>query len=285
MLPIVSLRSIDAGNLSWVVDRSAQLVQSLAGGKVGEVAESEGAKENIKAKPCKISLEEKDIIRSLGKSPSMKEVKDILLGLGFTIEGSSKLLCSPPSWRKDIEIVEDLVEEVARVWGYEHLDSKLPMEFLDFLGHENEYQDELWRLREHLASCGFSEAINYAFSNTSEEAVLGQKDSAMIELMSSLGQGYNILKTSLLPGLLRNLSHNLSHRNHKVRLYEIRNCFYKTEPDKKVSADLDTKTKEKTLLSIVFTGAELDQDWLGKEEEPSFYTFKRNYRFYFRANE
>ena len=241
-------RGVDQARVAWAADRTAMLLQQVAGGKIGPLCAYKGTKIDSQPQLREISLSVEAVEACLGKSPPAAEITQILTSLGFVVKKAKggSFICVVPSWRNDVTIPEDLIEEVARIWGFEHLESKLPLGFVPIKNETNEWEKQSRRLREHLCGLGYYEAINYAFSSHELElGVLGQdalKD--MVELEAPIGQEYTLLKSSLIPGLLNNLRHNQHNQRSNVRLFEIRTCFRPGKPQKKQDPRLFTGAQE-----------------------------------------
>jgi phenylalanyl-tRNA synthetase beta chain len=272
-------RGVDSGRVVWALDRATDLILQLAGGKA-QLKASAG-KEEDGALPS-LRLRISDIEKLLGKSPDLQTVIQILRGLNIPAELAAGeqgvVIVQIPRWRKDLKRPVDLVEEVARIWGFDKLGSQLP---LGGLG-EGESQDsrrrsyfQVRRVRRHLASLGFFEALNYGF--TAPELLAKAHDpaelSSLVEVANPVTVDYSVMKPSLLTGLLQNAQQNFAHRLKDLRFFEMRRVFGKGqvgEEDPRIA----TGAKEEIHLSLLITGAETDEFWQGKPANVDFYSLK-----------
>ncbi len=197
------------------IDMASALIQEIAHGKV---AKGKIDLYPIKQKTKTIKLNPEKTRNLLGISISEKEMTDILKRLSFVIKPGSKV--EVPFWRLDVNIEEDLIEEIGRIYGFEKIPSKLPEASL-IPSERNEdlvYQDKVGEILTHL---GFSEAYNYSFVS----------DGGSVELLNPLSREQKYLRPSLIPNLLKNVSRNKRFFD-QVRLFEIGRVFEKE--DKKV---------------------------------------------------
>jgi phenylalanyl-tRNA synthetase beta chain len=267
-------RGVDSGRIDWALDRATELILQLAGGKArGKTGF--GAEEQ---KPSQIRLRLAEIERLLGKSPDQQKVIQILRGLGIPAEvaaGETGVVSAQvPRWRKDLKTPVDLIEEVARIWGFENLDAQLP---LGGLGEAENAESrrrsyfQVRRIRRHLASLGFFEVLNYGF--TSPEALAKvQEQSAVVEVANPVTTDYSVMKPSLLSGMLENVRLNFSHKHRDLRLFELRRVFL--PGDAEGDPRLATGVKEEVQLALLMTGSDVDEFWQGKPASVDFYSLK-----------
>lgn len=271
-------RGVDSGRIDWALDRATDLILKVAGGKAEPKVSSPGIV-NEPLPQLRFSLTE--IERLLGKTPDLQRVIQILRGLGIPAEvaAGEKGVVSVqiPRWRKDIKRTVDLIEEVARIWGFENLSSQLPLSGFG----EGESKDsrrrsyfQVRRVRRHLASLGFFEALNYGFTSPevlrkvhSEEEL---KD--LVEVANPVTSDYSVLKPNLISGLLENVRQNFAHSHRDLRLFEMRRTFRKAPAAS--DARLDTGVEERLQLAVLMTGAEVDEFWQGKPNPVDFYSLK-----------
>jgi phenylalanyl-tRNA synthetase beta chain len=263
-------RGVDINNLQRASDRAAELICQLAHGKLGEFVD-------VYAKPTETKYVESPDISGAVKRLTGLEVPDedcvrILAGLGFTIDegprssDSNSKTFKTPSWRHDISIEEDLVEEVARHVGYENISAELPPAL-----HAGEYQhdEESKRLiRRSLADQGFDEAMGYSFIDSKFDEVYEpvpdlideRMEKKYIELQDSVIEGAVRMRPTLLPGLIESARTNFNQQNKNLRLFEIGRVFA-------TALSEDGLPTEREILSMLVTGNELQQDraMLGRE--------------------
>ena len=270
-------RGVDINNLQNASDRAAKLIVELTGGQLGEFVDVYPKPQPvIKVESHNISHATK---RLTGLDVSESECVRILNALGIAVDEESKIrnpeskMFVAPSWRHDIAIEEDLVEEVARHAGYENITDELPPAY-----HAGEYQhtEETERkVRNTLADLGFDEAMGYSFIDTKHdevyELVPGLVDERVenkyLELQDAVIEGAVRIRPTLLPGLLESARANFNQQNKNLRLFEIGRVF---------AAHLseDGLPTERELLSMLITGNEMFEGRAMPGREFDFYDAK-----------
>lgn len=266
-------RGADIENLIRASNRAAQLICELAGGT---------AEEFVDVYPTKFvpkEIESKDIHNAVkrltGLAIEESEIVRILSALGIesqTANDKSRIFTSP-SWRHDIAIEEDLVEEAARIYGYENIGEELPPAFA-----AGEYQPNEMRkfnLRQTLADAGFDEAISYSFidakADENFELIPGfvheNLDEKFVTLKNSIIEGAVRMRPSLLSGLLGAVRTNFNFGNRNVKLFEVGKVFSASNKEN----DLPN---ERELLSIILTGSEILESRAMPLREYDFYDAK-----------
>jgi len=274
-------RGVDSGRVDWALHRVTDLIVQLAGGKSRALVMSEGSSQ-LEALP-QVRLRITDLQKTLGKAPDLQHVIQILRGLQIPCEAAAGeqgvVNVQIPRWRKDLKKTIDLVEEIARIWGFEHLESKLPLGGVgepENIGSRSSSYFQVRRIRRHLASLGFHETLNYGF--TSPEAlakVLSPAElSVAVEIANPVTSDYSVLKPSLLPGLLQNVAHNFAHGHKDLRFFEARRVFRKAEGPIEKDARIETGVSEDVHIGMLMTGAEVDEFWQGKATSVDFYSMK-----------
>lgn len=271
-------RGVDSGRIDWALDRATDLILQCAGGTAR--AKVSGSTEHEPLLQIRLSLIE--IERLLGKAPELQRVVQILRGLGIPCEVAAGekgvVTVQVPRWRKDLRRSVDLIEEVARIWGFDNLKSQLPLTGLG----EGESKDsrrrsyfQVRRVRRHLASLGFFESLNYGF--TSREVLAKVHSEAelegLVEVANPVTTDYSVLKPSLLSGLLENVRQNFAHKHTDLRLLEMRRVFRLGKPEGK-DQRVETGIEESVHLAFLMTGAEVDEFWQGKPMPVDFYSIK-----------
>lgn len=274
-------RGVDSGRVEWANTRATDLIVQLAGGVARKAVYCEGS--NVLEPLPSVRLRLTDLQKTLGKAPDLQRVIQILRGLQIPCEAAAGeqgvVAAQIPRWRKDLKRTIDLVEEVARIWGFENLESKLP---LGGVGEAESVESrrrsyfQVRRIRRHLASLGFFEALNYGF--TSPE-VLGKVHSEAeigkaVAIANPVTSDYSVMKPSLLAGLLQNVQQNFAHKQKDLRLFEARRVFQKADAPREKDARLETGVLEEVHLALLMTGAEVDEFWQGKASGVDFYSMK-----------
>lgn len=247
-------RGTDIEGLITALDRAAFLMKQLCGGRLSQLIDVYPDRYI----PGKITLRFKRIEQLLGIRIPDERVIDILQSLDFKITDttSSALTVEAPSFRVDIENETDLIEEVARHYGYEKIPVSLPEAPLSLDTVSDKDRTEL--LKNVLLLSGFNEAINYSFMNP---AILDRlniptddRRRACVELINPLRKEDSALRTFLLPSLIDNLLHNIFQGIRDIKLFEIARVFQKG------GKELPDETKSLGILYLYTPGQRLWED-------------------------
>jgi phenylalanyl-tRNA synthetase beta chain len=158
----------------------------------------------------------------LGTSLSSEQISGLIIGLGFASTGTDPLTVSVPSWRPDCTAEVDIIEEVARQFGYSRVGKTVPKSAMH--GHLSPVQIRRRRLREVLLGVGIDEAMPNPFL-ADDDLVRAGLDGPAVRIVNSLVAEESILRTSLRPGLLKAVAYNESHRRSGVSLFEIGHAY------------------------------------------------------------
>lgn len=201
-----------------------------------------------------------------GLQVELREAARILTTLGLTVEtATASLTAIAPSWRHDLTIEEDLIEEVIRLVGYDQLPTTLP----GSAGAGAYLLGETGRrtARQTLTQLGYHEAVNFSFVNAENDALLTNAAAiTRLQLSNPIDATQAEMRTTLLGGLLDSLTRNLNHGTRNVRLFEIGKCF--TDSDG-LERPLETEN-----LALVATGVRNETDWQAATARYDFYDFK-----------
>jgi phenylalanyl-tRNA synthetase beta chain len=213
-------RGVDFATTQVALDRATQLILDICGGQAGSVTEVLGA---LPVRhPVKLRLSR--VQRVLGITLQVQEVAQILSCLGMVFQQhGEEFTVTPPSYRFDIAIEEDLIEEVARVHGYEKIQPapiQAQMSILPLV----ESQRPLAKLRQSMVMRDYQETINYAFVDEAWERDLCG-NSSPVALKNPIASQMSVMRSSLLGGLLEVLRTNLARKQPRVRVFEIGGCF------------------------------------------------------------
>src|SRR5271163_4655146 len=226
-------------------NRVAELILASGGGTlVGDVIDVIAHKLDLA--PVELNLRE--VHRILGKKLSTIEISRILTHLGFAMVpgGEDKYLIHIPSWRLDIEREIDIVEELARLHGYDKFPNSLPAYSGEVRDLPDAHKDA--RLRSSLLALGYNEAISLTF--ISKEDARRFSSAPELDLANPLSDEASVMRTSLVPSMLNMLAYNLNRGSDSVRLFEAGNVFE--------ASGADSKSVEKALemkrISIGATG-------------------------------
>ena len=266
-----SLRFEKGINIETVVEacnRAAQLMADLAGGRI-----LKGVADNYPTpiKRTVIHLQLDKINKVLGTALTDKEIKGILTRLDFLIlqEDGEKITVEVPPYRPDITIPEDLIEEVARLYGYENIPVTLP-EGVTSQGQKTAEQKLRDKILEVLSFRGLYEVINFSFINKNhvDKLLLPEDDSRRnaIPLLNPLSEEQGYMRTSILPGLLVNLQKNINKRNENIGIFELGKIYLPQSQGQDI-------TREKMTLGIAVSGV-LVSDWQEIGRKVDFYSLQ-----------
>ncbi len=223
-------RGADIKMLQNALDRAAFLMQKIAGGTVyGKIDIYPG-----KYTPERISISYEKINRVLGLDLTEAEISRYLDGLGFLVEkGKGYYSITAPAYRVDIQRDADIIEEVARVYGYERIPAVLPAAVAGIEGQDNArklFSEALLKeLKVSFLKSGFTEVINYSFMGERDLELLGiDKDDARwrkVQIKNPLRAEDAFMRTTLIPALIGNIVYNVSHDNRAFRLFETSRVF------------------------------------------------------------
>jgi phenylalanyl-tRNA synthetase beta chain len=255
-------RGVDPELPRQALERATALLLEIAGGSAGPVTEAVLASELPQRQA--VTLRHQRLTRVLGIEVPTSAVQTILNSLGMQvslIDGGWSVM--PPSWRFDIAIEEDLIEEVARIHGYDQIPTVAPRGELE-VEPVSESRLPLMRLRERLVARGYSEAITFAFLAQSQLQHWGMSDGA-ITLANPLSADLAVMRTTLLPGLIEALVRNQNRQQGRVRLFEL---------GRQYCSGADGKPAETELLSLVISGEARPEQWAEPARAVDFYDLK-----------
>jgi phenylalanyl-tRNA synthetase beta chain len=244
-------RGVDPDGTVRAMDRAADLIVQIAGG------EAFGEHHDFYPHPVKkniIEISVQTVSDRLGYSADESKFTDYMRRLGCQVSGGSagngsvKYSILPPTFRFDLEQDMDLVEEYARLNGYENIPEALPIFAESPAFHDKAFMLNM-RVSQMMRGQGFSQAFNYAFvGGQTQKKFLGGIEGlkaagflvseAEIKVLNPLNEETDTMRSSLLTGLFKNISNNFNQGNHVGRLYEIGQCFYKENDDYKETARL-----------------------------------------------
>jgi phenylalanyl-tRNA synthetase beta chain len=256
-------RGVDPDLQRLAADRASALILEIAGGEPGPLMDTVEARQLPVNRPVELRLGR--LNRLLGTRLEIDEVAGLLGALGMTVgrdEAGQKLSVEAPSARRDIEIEVDLIEEVARLYGYDRLPTRAPGGGLKAeVPSETRLSER--ELRRQLASRGFQEIMTWSFV---AEADLEQLDllDGVQSLANPLSRDMAVLRTSLLPGLLTTAGMNLRRQHDTFRLFEVGTCF-------SVRADGFAESRR---LGVLLTGRAADEHFSAKPRAVDFFDLK-----------
>ncbi|HEY2622142.1 MAG TPA: phenylalanine--tRNA ligase subunit beta [Dyella sp.] len=247
-------RGVDPALPRRALERATELLLSIAGGKAGPVLAAENLADL--PKPATVVLRRARLKRVLGIEVADAEVARIFTALGMQVVSQADgWQVTAPSSRFDIEREEDLIEEVARIHGYDNIPTHTPAGALTLAAEPEGRLNEL-AVREQLAARGYYEAVNLAFVGNDLLQRWGMTEQ-LVALANPLSADLAVMRPSLLPGLIEALSHNRARQQERVRLFELGRTF-QIAPAAAASKEAPTETPS---LAIVACGTAHPEQW------------------------
>ncbi len=253
-------RGVNPAMMKFAMDRARQLLAELCGAKLGPVTRANF--ESELPQYSHIALRSSQVKRLIGQEIDANFIERSLSCLGFVLkrETAGSWVASVPSHRFDIEGEADLVEEVARLHGFDQI-SDVPCEGVRSV-------PQLVRgargLREFIAAQGYREVISYSFLPRSLAEGLGETDSP-VTLLNPMSSDQAVMRTSLIPGLLRTLASNTARQHTRARLFELGRVFLRG------NADIESQPLR---LAGVHCGALSPESWNQSKRDVDFFDMK-----------
>jgi phenylalanyl-tRNA synthetase beta chain len=257
-------RGVDFGATRQAIERATQLILEICGGQAGPVVEA--AADLPKRAPVRLRVAR--VAKVLGVPFSAAQIAELFdrLALPFVRDGED-FLVTPPSYRFDIEIEEDLIEEVARLHGYDNIPAPAPKGSLAMLP-QTESARTVSRLRHILADAGYQEVVNYAFVEEAWETDFAD-NATPIRLANPIASQMGVMRTTLFGGLVANLSTNLKRKQSRVRVFETGRCFLRDS----AGGPVDGFRQPWRLSGLAYGGAQPEQ-WGSAARNVDFYDVK-----------
>ena len=254
-------RGVDAGLQVAAIERATALMLEICGGEAGPVVVEEAVE--YLPQQAQITLRNQRITQQLGISLPTEQVSDILLRLGLELVQSDEHISTwkAPSWRFDLEIEQDLIEEIARIYGYDNLPTSTPLMELG-IEPRTESRKSLAELRDQLIARGYQEAVTYSFVDPALQSLIDPEKDA-IALSNPISSDMSVMRTTLWPGLIQTAVYNLNRQQSRVRLFEAGQYF--------VPGD---SLNQHMALAGLICGTRKPVGWTGGKEKVDFYDIK-----------
>ncbi len=254
-------RGVDPLHQARAIERATALLLDIVGGEAGPLIEVEDAAQLPNIQP--IRLRKDRLATVLGISIADIEVENLLGRLQMDVEAvSDGWSVMPPAARFDISIEADLIEEVVRLYGYEHI-PEIPGQFTASLGSVTETRVSLERARDSLVARGYQESITYSFVQPELDRAFAANSEA-IDLANPISSEQAVMRQSLWPGLVQALRHNLSRQQGRVRLFESGIRFLRQNAD----------IIEENILSGLAAGQAEPEQWDGGQRTADLFDIK-----------
>ncbi len=255
-------RGVDPSLPLQAMERATQLIIEICGGDVCPVVDVIADQQVLV--PRTITLRSARIQRVLGVSMDTASVEGVLQRLHCSFHKTEQgWTVQAPLARFDLAIEEDLIEELARVRGYDAIPAQLRAR-LPIITQPSEEQVSFPTLQQVLVNRGYQEAVTFSFVDPKIEQLLAPAADS-IALANPISADLAIMRSTLWSGLLRSVAYNLNRQQYRVRLFELGPAFYQ---------DTDGKPQQKTMLAGVITGAVVNEQWGQASRAVDFFDLK-----------
>ncbi|HET7201604.1 MAG TPA: phenylalanine--tRNA ligase subunit beta [Burkholderiales bacterium] len=262
-------RGVDFDNNVAGIERATRLILDVCGGEPGPTVDSV-AKLPVR-RPVRMRVARAHKI--LGMPVPAAEMADIFgrLGLTYSREGDT-FLVTPPSYRFDVEIEEDLVEEVARVHGFDRIPARPPRAPVAMRPLREAYRPR-HGLRQRLADADYQEAINFSFVDPQWEADFAGKSNP-IRVLNPIANNLAVMRTTLIGSLVANVAYNLARKAPRVRVFELGRVYLR-DPSAIEGEQEVAGVRQPTRIGAVAYGLALEEQWGVRDKRPvDFYDAK-----------
>lgn len=257
-------RGVDPEMQHKVMDRATRLVLDICGGEAGPVVEAKSDADL--PKPAQILLRRSKLDKILGHHVPDSDVVEILERLGFgVVAGEGSWQVTTATYRFDMAIEEDLIEEVARIYGYNNIPNVAPVASLRMSDHK-ETDLSLKRVRSLLVARGYQEAVTYSFVDPKLQNLVHPGEQAMV-LPNPISSEMSAMRLSMFTGLLTAVGYNQSRQQGRVRLFETGLRFV---PD----IHAESGVRQQAMLGCVITGLQNDEHWSMESKTVDFFDLK-----------
>ncbi|MBJ9371158.1 MULTISPECIES: phenylalanine--tRNA ligase subunit beta [Acinetobacter] len=258
-------RGVDFELPMMAMHRASQLIQSLAGGEFGPITVAE--RTALLPKREAIELTQAQVDQLLGYSVESAFITDALQRLGcvVTVKAEGEWTVVPPSHRYDMAIYQDLIEEVARIHGYDNIQISLPVIDVKLAKHQDQF--ELPQLRQTLVTLGYQEAISFSFADLKLEKQLNSQVNPLA-LANPISSDLAVMRSTLLSSLIPCVQYNINRQQSRVRFFELGLRF-----DYQNAQTIDDLNQIPT-LAVIAVGSKQAESWHGKAQAMDFFDFK-----------
>ncbi|WP_024433147.1 phenylalanine--tRNA ligase subunit beta [Acinetobacter baumannii] len=247
------------------MNRASQLIQELAGGEFGPITVAE--KSDLLPKREAIELKQAQVDQLLGYKVAAEFITDALTRLGceVTVQADGEWSVVPPSHRYDMAIYQDLIEEVARIDGYDNIQISLPSMDVQLAKYQDRF--EIAQLRQTVVTLGYQEAISFSFADAKLEKQLNPQVNPLM-LANPISSDLAAMRSTLLSSLIPCVQYNLNRQQSRVRFFELGLRFdYQ-------NANSIQDLKQIPTLALVAVGSREPESWHAKPQPMDFFDFK-----------
>lgn len=257
-------RGVDYALQTRAMERATQLLIEICGGEVAPVVTAES--QTHLPTPNTVSLRRTKLDALLGHEVPSDDVVEILQRLGIDVETTAEgWVATAPTWRFDIEIEPDLIEEIGRIYGYDNIPNQAPVAALSMSRHK-EAALPLQRVRELLVDRGFHEAITYSFVEPEQQKFVAPGVEPLV-LPNPISADMSAMRLGLIQGLLNSVAYNQKRQQSRVRLFEYGLRFI---PDNAAENGI----RQEPILAGVIAGPRSEEHWDLASDTVDFYDLK-----------
>ncbi|MDD9959977.1 MAG: phenylalanine--tRNA ligase subunit beta [Gammaproteobacteria bacterium] len=254
-------RGVDYQLQQRAMERATELLLEIVGGEAGPITEAIG---NLPT-AAQVKLNYQSVPDLLGIEMERSEIREILERLGFTVleDSDDYLALEIPPYRFDISIEADLIEELARIYGYNNIPETLGMG-QQVLETAPEAELPVRRIRQQLATLGYQEVVTYSFIDPALSKLVMGSEFKAIPLQNPISEDLSVMRGSLLPGLLSTYHYNANRQQSRQRLFETGLVFQQEGHD----------IHQRAMLGGLISGNRLPEIWSNNRGISDFYDIK-----------
>ena len=263
-------RGVDPQNTVNCLEYLSALILEVCGGQAGPVDDQ--VLNVPERKPVKMRLARAEKV--IGIPLTSEVVADVFKRLGFQFQQEGGVfVVTPPSYRFDIEIEEDLIEEVARMYGFENIPDLPPVATLK-MSAKAEAKRGIHLLRQRFALQGYQEAVNFGFTDLeSEQRITGAQEQNVIQVLNPIANQYAVMRSNLWGGLLGNLKANLNRGAARVRLFEAGRVFKRDMSVLEEAGKVAGFSQPQRIGGLAY-GASVPEQWASQTRPVDFFDVK-----------
>ncbi|MEG0260459.1 MAG: phenylalanine--tRNA ligase subunit beta [Lysinibacillus sp.] len=255
-------KGVDPNRIVPAAERAAALLAELAG---GEVLEGTCLVDELDKTPARVVVSPDFVNGRLGMKISLEEMVAILERLKFGVEAANGvLIIDAPTRRGDIKIEEDIVEEIARLYGYDEIPKTLPEGAQG--GRLTPYQAKRRVVRNFMEGAGLYQAVTYSLTSDALSQRFALKAEPVTRLLKPMSEAHSTLRQSLIPHLIEAAAYNVARKVDSVALYEVGSVF--------LGQSAEGQPFEEEHIAAVLTGKWVDHAWQGEKKEVDFFVLK-----------
>ncbi|MBD3182882.1 phenylalanine--tRNA ligase subunit beta [Candidatus Poribacteria bacterium] len=262
-------RGTDIKGLITALDRTAQLIQELAG---GEICKGIVDAYPVPYTPVEVELRPERVNSMLGTDISIQQMEDHLKSIEFQVtQSENNLHVVVPSFRPDVEREIDLIEEIARLYGYDNIPVTMPVSEVRTKSEDDIMMDLRNKARDAMVSCGLNEVINYSFHSPDVYDMIHMEEDSkyrnVLVIRNPISENQSVVRTTLIPVILENIRYNFNQRTTDVGIFEIGKVFHPKDDGSK-------QPDEPEFISGAITGMINAQVWNQPTRPADFYDIK-----------